>query len=229
MGQREFSTDRPPTRLTEYFERGRNSRMFRRRAVLMRLSDGWQLAGCSIEAFTSVESLPPRVESRRYPLALLHEDEEGSIEILESSLFELGASIIVDQDELDIGQKLGSYEIRSLLGSGGMGSVYLAEDLRLNRKAALKVLPLITTAGFSAIEQFHREARAASGIAHQNIAHIYEFSEFEGRHYLAMEYVEGSRRCGITPTSPAVPGFPGPGPITIASMLESTGRSWGRV
>src|SRR6185369_10205428 len=95
-------------------------------------------------------------------LALLHEDEEGSIEILESSLFELGASIIVDQDELDIGQKLGSYEIRSLLGSGGMGSVYLAEDLRLNRKAALKVLPLITTAGFSAIEQFHREARAAS-------------------------------------------------------------------
>jgi len=125
-------------------------------------------------------------------LALLHEDEEGSIEILESSLFELGASIIVDQDELDIGQKLGSYEIRSLLGSGGMGSVYLAEDLRLNRKAALKVLPLITTAGFSAIEQFHREARAASGIAHPNIAHIYEFSEFEGRHYLAMEYVEGS-------------------------------------
>jgi len=124
-------------------------------------------------------------------LALLHEDEEGSIDLLESSLFELGASIIVDQDELDIGQKLGSYEIRSLLGSGGMGSVYLAEDLRLNRKAALKVLPLITTAGSSSIEQFHHEARAASGIAHPNIAHIYEFSEFGGRHCLAMEYIEG--------------------------------------
>lgn len=125
-------------------------------------------------------------------LALLHEDEESSIELLESSLFELGAAVIVDQDELDAGQKFGSYEIRSLLGSGGMGSVYLAEDTRLNRPAALKVLPFITTAGSFAFEQFHREARAASGIAHPNIAHIYEFSEVDGRHFLAMEYVEGS-------------------------------------
>ncbi|MEP7074168.1 MAG: protein kinase [Acidobacteriota bacterium] len=140
--------------------------------------------------FVSVESLGD-AELSGQVLSLLHEDEENSLELLESSLFELGASVIVEQDELDIGVQLGSYRVQSLLGSGGMGSVYLAEDIRLDRLAALKVLPLITTAGSKAIEQFHGEARAASGIAHPNIAHIYEFSESGGRHFLAMEYVEG--------------------------------------
>jgi hypothetical protein len=83
MGQREFSTDRPPICLTEYFERGQKLRTFRRRAVLMHLGGGWQLAGCSIEAFPSVESLPPHVESRHYPLALLHEDVLTGEECLE--------------------------------------------------------------------------------------------------------------------------------------------------
>jgi len=83
MRQREFTTDRPPVQLTEYFECWRTLRTFRRRAVLVHLADGWQLAGCSIEAFPSAEALPSRVESRRYPQALLHEDVLTGGECLE--------------------------------------------------------------------------------------------------------------------------------------------------
>lgn len=74
MAQREYSNDRPPIRLTEYLERRLDLRSFRRRAVLIYTNGDWQLAGCTIEAFPSIESVPPEVEPRRYPQALLYED-----------------------------------------------------------------------------------------------------------------------------------------------------------
>src|SRR5688572_12412504 len=76
------------------------------------------------------------------------------------------------------------YQLRSLLGSGGMGEVYLAHDSRLDRPVALK---LLRASDGSAI----LEARAASALNHPNVAHIYEVGQLDGGVYIAMEYVEG--------------------------------------
>ena len=84
------------------------------------------------------------------------------------------------------------YKLHKLLGRGGMGAVFLAEDTKLERLAALKILP--TALGERMDEsllRFQQEARAASAITHPNVAHIYEFGSFENRYFLAMEYVEG--------------------------------------
>ncbi|MDQ3748717.1 MAG: serine/threonine protein kinase, partial [Acidobacteriota bacterium] len=89
------------------------------------------------------------------------------------------------------GEKLGHYQILEKLGEGGMGEVYLAEDTKLGRRVALKLLPSSATANADNLRRFEQEARAASRLNHPNIAHIYEIGESEGIHYIAMEYVEG--------------------------------------
>lgn len=90
------------------------------------------------------------------------------------------------------GERLGNYKIVSALGAGGMGEVYLAEDVRLNRKISLKFLSDKLTGNKDFLLRFEREAKAASALNHPNIVTIYEISEFDGdRHYIAMEYVEG--------------------------------------
>lgn len=124
-------------------------------------------------------------------LALLNEDESGTLDLLNNSFFELGARIITAEDELLEGQEFGHYRIERLLGRGGMGTVYLAEDTRLGRFVALKVLPTAFIDGSFAVRRFHREARSASQINHENVAHIYEFGDIDGRYFMAMEYVPG--------------------------------------
>jgi len=74
---------------------------------------------------------------------------------------------------LPTGTKLGRYEIRSQLGVGGMGEVYLAEDTKLGRQVALKVLPAQATQNSDNLRRFEQEARAASRLNHPNIAHMY--------------------------------------------------------
>ena len=83
------------------------------------------------------------------------------------------------------------YEIRSLLGKGGMGEVYLAEDMRLHRKVALKVLPAAVAANQDRMRRFEREAEAAAALNHPNIAHIYEIGVAAGVNFIAMELVDG--------------------------------------
>ena len=92
---------------------------------------------------------------------------------------------------LDSGTRLGRYEIRSKIGEGGMGEVYLAEDTRLHRKVALKILPLDFAAHQDRMRRFEQEATAAAALNHPNIAHIYEIGEADGVNYIAMEFVEG--------------------------------------
>src|SRR6185503_12718191 len=87
--------------------------------------------------------------------------------------------------------QLGRYRIVSLIGSGGMGEVYLAQDTGLQRKVALKVLPLEVAANQDRMRRFKQEATAAASLNHPNIAHIYEVGEAEGFHFIAMEYVQG--------------------------------------
>ncbi len=92
---------------------------------------------------------------------------------------------------LAAGTKLGRYEIRSKIGEGGMGEVYLAQDLKLDRKVALKILPTEIASDPQRLRRFLQEARAAAALKHPNIAHIYEIGETDDQHFIAMEYIEG--------------------------------------
>ncbi len=89
------------------------------------------------------------------------------------------------------GANLAHYRILSKLGSGGMGEVFLAEDARLRRKVALKVLLPEVAQDSERLARFLQEARAASALSHPNAAHIYEIGEASGSQFLAMEYIEG--------------------------------------
>ena len=89
------------------------------------------------------------------------------------------------------GTKLGRYEIRSQLGMGGMGVVYLAEDKQLQRRVAIKVLPADVASVRSRMWRFEQEAKAAAALNHPNIAHVYEIGEYQGTHFIAMEYIDG--------------------------------------
>jgi eukaryotic-like serine/threonine-protein kinase len=87
--------------------------------------------------------------------------------------------------------RLDHYEIQSLLGKGGMGEVYLAEDLRLHRKVALKILPVAVASNQDRMRRFEQEATAAAALNHPHIAHIYEIGESEGIHFIAIEHIDG--------------------------------------
>ncbi len=87
--------------------------------------------------------------------------------------------------------RLGRYEIRSLLGAGGMGEVFLAEDVRLDRKVALKLLPEKFSANAGALSRFIQEAKSASALNHPNIITVFDIGEFEGKHFIAVEFIDG--------------------------------------
>jgi tetratricopeptide (TPR) repeat protein/predicted Ser/Thr protein kinase len=92
---------------------------------------------------------------------------------------------------LSKGTMISHYRIIERVGAGGMGEVYLAEDTELNRKVALKFLPLHLCQDEDCRTRFKREAQAAAKLSHPNIVHIYEVSEFHGRPFFAMEYIDG--------------------------------------
>src|SRR5450759_2124467 len=92
---------------------------------------------------------------------------------------------------LAVGTRLGTYEILSPLGAGGMGEVYRAKDSRLERVVALKVLPEQFFTDKERVARFEREAKLLAALNHPGIAAVYSFEESGGRHVLVMELLEG--------------------------------------
>jgi serine/threonine protein kinase len=93
--------------------------------------------------------------------------------------------------ELAANTTLSHYRIVKKLGAGGMGEVYLAQDTKLDRKVALKILPAELEANQDRMRRFVQEAKAAAALNHPNIAHIYEIAEADSVHFIAMEFVQG--------------------------------------
>jgi serine/threonine protein kinase len=123
--------------------------------------------------------------------SLLSEVDQPS-QLLSQPAFTLGARLLAhDSIEALSGKTLAAYTIIRHLGSGGMGDVFLAEDPRLERLVALKLLPASLTGNAESVLRLQQEARAASAISHPHIAHIYECGEVDDSCYLTMEYVEG--------------------------------------
>ena len=90
-----------------------------------------------------------------------------------------------------VGRTLGHYEILDILGKGGMGVVYLAEDQRLRRKVALKLLPPGMSADPERLKRFQREAKTVASLTHPNVVTLHSVEEADGYHFLTMELVEG--------------------------------------
>src|ERR1051326_4377469 len=92
---------------------------------------------------------------------------------------------------MDAGTRLGPYVILSPLGQGGMGEVYMAQDSRLDRVVAIKVLPSHLAADPTARARFDREARAIAGLNHPNVCALYDVGHDQGHDFLVMELLEG--------------------------------------
>lgn len=119
-------------------------------------------------------------------------DHERESDFLDRPIFAETLELTGGQDsQSQVGGHIGPYKVISLLGRGGMGEVYLAEDSRLDRRVAIKVLPSAFTRDTNRLRRFEREAKAASGLNHPNILTIHEIGHADSARYIVSEFVEG--------------------------------------
>jgi serine/threonine protein kinase len=116
-------------------------------------------------------------------------DEAG--DFIEEAAIARDAAILVDALDNNIGRDIGAYTIIERLGAGGMGEVYLAQDRRLNRRVALKILSSFFASDDMRVRRFQREAQATSALNHPNILTIHEVGEHEDVWFIATEFIEG--------------------------------------
>ncbi|HEY9500166.1 MAG TPA: protein kinase, partial [Pyrinomonadaceae bacterium] len=110
---------------------------------------------------------------------------------IDSPVFKEAAQLFENIEQLNEGDVIGHYEILSLLGKGGMGEVYLARDVNLGRRVALKFLSPEFKKNSDRVNRFEQEARSASALNHPNILTIHEIGEVDGRRFIATEFIEG--------------------------------------
>ena len=129
-------------------------------------------------------------ELRQVESLLAAHDQAG--DFAATPAIDLAAGWLAQQEEAKaVTGRIGAYEVLSLIGRGGMGEVYLAQDTRLGRKVAVKLLRPGLTSNRDAVRRFEQEARAVSSLNHPNIVTIYEIGDLLERRFIAMELVEG--------------------------------------
>jgi non-specific serine/threonine protein kinase len=129
---------------------------------------------------------------RREVESLLAAQQEAD-EFIETPALEVAAEMLaVEQTRTLAGRMIGPYRIQYLLGAGGMGEIYLAEDTRLDRRVALKLLPAQFTGDDSRLRRLIREARSASALNHPNILTVYDIGQTDEIHFIATEFIEGN-------------------------------------
>lgn len=130
-------------------------------------------------------------EQLRNEVESLLESHQKSGEFIDSPAYESATRILAEEAELSAGQTIAHYEIISTLGKGGMGEVYLAQDRKLGRRVALKVLPASFTHDENRLRRFELEAYAASALNHPNILTVHEIGSAAGHEFFATEFVDG--------------------------------------
>ena len=135
------------------------------------------------------------LELRRAVVALIAADKNAgsflAVPAFQVAVKEHSTELAAEPSLLIPEQSIGHYRVISLLGIGGMGEVWLAEDVALGRRVALKLLPLQFTAYADRVHRFQQEARAASALNHPNILTIYEIGKSGELHFIATEFIEG--------------------------------------
>ncbi len=147
--------------------------------------EGSERKGFLDEACSGDASLRQEVEG------LLEASERGKGFIEAPALEVTAQAMAQNQVQSMVGREIGSYKVLSLLGTGGMGEVYLAEDAKLDRRVALKFLPGEMQQDETARKRFLREAKSAAALDHAYVCHIHEVGEEEGKSFISMEYVQG--------------------------------------
>jgi serine/threonine protein kinase len=128
---------------------------------------------------------------RREVESMISSDEsEGTF--MDKPAIEVNARVLAEAGTTSqVGQQLAHYKILKEIGRGGMGEVYLAEDTKLGRRVALKLLPAYFTRDEQRVRRFQQEARAASALNHPNILTIYEIGQTDAIYFIATEFIEG--------------------------------------
>ncbi len=116
---------------------------------------------------------------------------ESASDFIEVPAMAHDARVILADCKGHVGDEIGPYQVIQQLGSGGMGEVYLAQDTRLDRQVALKILPAYFVSHDDRLRRFQREARAVSALNHPNILTIHEVGEIKGVHFIATEFIDG--------------------------------------
>jgi serine/threonine protein kinase/formylglycine-generating enzyme required for sulfatase activity len=139
-------------------------------------------------------------ERLRAEIETLLAAHEGEDSILDS--VEIGLARRRRAREMKKGERIASFEIESLIGTGGMGEVYLARDTRLNRPVAIKILPPSSASDLQAKRRLLREAKSAAALEHPHICTIHEIGEENGLSFIVMQYVEGKTLSEILQNRP---------------------------
>ena len=166
-------------RLTELFYAALETAPDQRAAFLDQVCDG------DADLRRELESLLAAHEQRAAYTEKPPEDIAAGLYLAQQNNSAAGAASLAPKTRID------RYEIRSLLGKGGMGEVYLAEDTSLRRLVALKLLPTAAAANKDRMRRFVQEAKAAAALSHPHIAQIFEIGEHDGTHFITMEFVDG--------------------------------------
>jgi serine/threonine protein kinase len=127
---------------------------------------------------------------RRDVLSVLDSYERAG-SFMERPAVEEGAQVLEETEGLSDGDFVGQYRIIRPLGRGGMGEVYLAQDMKLERTVALKLLPHDLASDRQRMRRFEQEAKTASSLNHPNILTIFEIGEADARRFIATEYIDG--------------------------------------